>query len=810
MKYFVTPTRADARKLMPFPVSPFRFRRPRVGGAPIGRNGRYQLEAARSGMALQSRAGHPARLWRAVLRSWAHALHIRSTMPLSVVCALAWLPILSVTSTAADAPKNEANVAVEITLDAAQAYPEPFLKPALDVVFTDPAGAEKAVPAFWASGNRWKVRYASPLVGTHRYRSQCSEPGDAGLHGIEGQIEIRPYTGSNPLYLHGPLRVAPDRRHLEHADGTPFFWLGDTWWKNLCKRMTWEGFQELTADRKAKGFSVVQIVCGPYPDEGPFEARWENEAGKPYETRDFSRVNPAYFEFADRRMGHLVESGIVPAIVGGWGRGDCDGMKLAGVEGLKRHWRHLIARYGAYPAIWIIGGESQGPLWTEVARHVRQTDPYRHPATMHPHHSGRSSVTDETVIDFDMLQTGHGDWNAANGAISKFQAAYARTPAMPVMIGEYCYEGHMQTAFQDVQRYVFWGSMLSGSAGLTYGAAGVWHASVEGDPGLANVYDWTTWKEGMHYPGSTQLGFGKKLLEQYPWARFEPHPEWTETGSFAAGIPNEVRFMYMPKRGVYNWTGPVVHNLERDVLYHAFYFDPASGRRFDLGRVVNPGPASKPFDGHTQPRIFEDRFDGTDAAAWKDYGTPSQRKNGRLVGGKGMVTILEKISDTDLMASVEANSDAEAGIVLRFHNLEHYLVAFYTPSLKAIYLHDRKNGAWGEPLGKVPVPEIGPRIHLTAAACGAYAALVLTDGKQTYYTPAVNVTNATAGKTGLWLYQVGERQEFSAFELSRAQFAPPKNDTADSAIALAWSGEFKAPGAPSPQDWVLVLERIKP
>ena len=26
-------------------------------------------------------------------------------------------------------------------------------------------------------------------------------------------------------------------------------------------------FQELTADRKAKGFNVVQIVCGPYPDD---------------------------------------------------------------------------------------------------------------------------------------------------------------------------------------------------------------------------------------------------------------------------------------------------------------------------------------------------------------------------------------------------------------------------------------------------------------------------------------------------------------------------------------------------------------
>jgi hypothetical protein len=352
--------------------------------------------------------------------------------------------------------------------------------------------------------------------------------------------------------------------------------------------------------------------------------------------------------------------------------------------------------------------------------------------------------------------------------------------------------------------------MLSGSAGLTYGAAGVWHASVEGDPGLARVYDSTTWQEGMNYPGSTQLGRGKRLLEQYPWARFEPHPEWAEPGSFAAGIPSAVRFIYMPKRGIYNWAGPVVKELERDMPYHAFYFDPVSARRFDLGRVINPGPAPKPFEDRDQPRLFTDHFEGTDASAWKDYGTPSQRKDGRLAGAKGMVTVLEKIVDADLMVSVEANSDAEAGIILRFHSPDHYLVALYTPSLKAIYLHDRKGGAWGEPLGKVPVPRIGPRIRLTAAASGAYAALLLTDGQQTYYTPAVKVGNVTAGRTGVWLYQIGERQEFRAFELSKAQFVPPKSGPADSATAMAWSGEYKTPNVPSPQDWVLVLERMKP
>jgi hypothetical protein len=314
-------------------------------------------------------------------------------------------------------------------------------------------------------------------------------------------------------------------------------------------------------------------------------------------TRDFSVVNPAYFEYADRRIKHLVEAGIVPAIVGGWGRGDCNGMQMAGVAGIKRHWRNLIARYGAYPAIWIIGGESGGLEWTEVARYVRKIDPYRHPATIHPFNSARQAVTDESVIDFDMLQTGHGDWEAARAAIPKLKAACARTPVMPAVIGEYCYEGHMQTAFQDVQRYVFWGSMLSGAAGHTYGAAGVWHMSVEGDPGITPIYDWTTWKEGMNYPGSTQLGLGKRLLEEYPWARFEPHQEWVETGCFAAGIPREVRFIYLARRGVYNWNGPLVKQLERDALYHAFYFNPTNGKRYDLGTAKTP--PSGPIDAKT-------------------------------------------------------------------------------------------------------------------------------------------------------------------------------------------------------------------
>jgi hypothetical protein len=74
-------------------------------------------------------------------------------------------------------------------------------------------------------------------------------------------------------------------------------------------------------------------------------------------------------------------------------------------------------------------------------------------------------------------------------------------------------------------------------------------------------------------------------MEQYPWSRFETHPEWAAEGCFAAGIPGEVRLIYLPRRNIYNWSGPEVKGLEPDVDWHVFYFDPATGRKFDQGVI---------------------------------------------------------------------------------------------------------------------------------------------------------------------------------------------------------------------------------
>ena len=474
----------------------------------------------------------------------------------------------------------------ETSYESANAYPNAFTDVEVDVVFAQ-GDRHWKVPAFWAGDKKWIVRFSPPLQGNYTYRVGCTDKSNLGLNGSEQSLSVTAYAGDNPLLKHGPLRVSANKRHFEYADGTPFFWLGDTWWKGLCKRLPWEGFQELTADRKKKGFSVVQIVCGTYPDEmGLLKPSWENEGGMPYLKKDFSEMNPEYFNYADRRFKHLVDAGIVPAIVGGWGR--AVSLNAVGLPGYKRHFRNLIARYGAYPVIWILGGEtdkSQGS-WYELAKYVREVEPYGRLLGNHSSHL-REALEGHDLFDFDIDATGHNSWGTVNEIIGKTRQSFKYAPLKPFVSGESCYELHMQENPAYLQRYQFWALMLAGAAGHTYGAAGIWHMATPDAHGNwggwgGQPYDLTTWNEGMNFPGSVQLGHSKGLLEKLPWQEFQEHPEWVAKDVFAAGIPGEIRVIYQPKRGVYKWDGIAVNHIEPGT-YSAFYFDPVSGRRYDLG-----------------------------------------------------------------------------------------------------------------------------------------------------------------------------------------------------------------------------------
>ena len=479
----------------------------------------------------------------------------------------------------------------------------------LDVILTDPAGKEYHLPAFWSGGLTWRVRYTPLTSGVHHYTTRCSDTSNTGLHGQEGAITVEPYSGKNTLLQHGMLRISADRRYLEHSDGTPFFWLGDTWWMGLCRRLEWPGeFQQLVADRVQKGFTVIQIVAGLYPDMPPFDQRGANEAGFPLDPVT-SALNPAYFDMADLRIDRLVRAGLVPCIVGCWGYY----LDYLGMDVIKRHWRNLVARYAAYPVVWCLAGEALMPFyqkqfgtpeekqdyrtklhaeWTEIARYVREIDPYRHPITIHPNggESGRQMI-DPAYLDIDMLQTGHSDRDSMPGTIRQVQAAYAAEPPVPVINAEVCYEGIGEACRQDIQRYYFWMCMLSGACGHTYGANGLWQLNrreqLYGPSPHGLMWGDTPWDDAAQLPGAEQLGIGKRILERYEWWRFEPHQEWIEPHAtpeqprqpFAAGIPGQVRVCYIPAR----WNSPAILGLEQGSTYKAAFVDPRTGQIHELG-----------------------------------------------------------------------------------------------------------------------------------------------------------------------------------------------------------------------------------
>jgi hypothetical protein len=431
---------------------------------------------------------------------------------------------------------------------------------------------------------------------------------------------VAQYQGENPLYAHGPIRVAEDHHHFEYADGTPFFWLGDTWWGGLVKRFRWpEDFQELALDRATKGFSVIQICAAFPPIMDPFDPRAECDGGYPWDP-GFTTMRPEYFDMADLRIRYLVDQGLVPCVFGGWGFN----LLTMGVEKTKSHWRYLIARWGAYPVVWSLAGEGDLPWylndkkeeeaqrlregWSQVARYVRATDPYRRPLTTHPHPSfskatAREAISDDTLLDFDMLQTGHFmcDLTDLRGAgtipfvVDTIRKAAGNTkPKMPVLNGEPTYEGVFGAGAADYQRFQFWYNILSGaSAGFTYGAAGIWEFNTEDvQAGLApNGINWgtTPWNVAYKHPGSAQVGRFRKLLLHYQWWLMEPHQEWLEPHwdgeyvprPFAGGIPGRLRIVYWPPMR----KPPLVKQLEQGVTYRGLLCDPITGAEHDLGSV---------------------------------------------------------------------------------------------------------------------------------------------------------------------------------------------------------------------------------
>jgi hypothetical protein len=159
------------------------------------------------------------------------------------------------------------------------------------------------------------------------------------------------------------------------------------------------------------------------------------------------------------------------------------------------------------------------------------------------------------LLDFDMLQTPHGERGAVPPTVNTVRESYADKPMMPVINGEAAYEMLGDSLPTEWTRRMFWVCMMNGAAGHTYGANGIWQANRKGQPhgpsppagSPPTGYGIIPWDEAMKLPGSTQIGLGKKLLEQYAWQKFQPHPEWAEFADKSALSVRGSQWIWFPE-----------------------------------------------------------------------------------------------------------------------------------------------------------------------------------------------------------------------------------------------------------------------
>lgn len=389
-------------------------------------------------------------------------------------------------------------------------------------------GVERPVPTFRSGDGRLLVRIRAD--GPGRVELRGSETGQV----VDSRVvEVEQFAG--------PPRLWADGRHL-HGDDGPFLWLADTWWYAFVDRVSDEEFALLARRRAEQGFSVIHVCAGLYPEISGFDPLGATDGHWSW-LADGSDVDPLWWDAADARITSLLEHGLVPAIVGAWSYY----LGLVGAEAMQRHWREILARWGAYPVVWVVAGELGLPgyevvgrpdeaervaecveAWRSHVRWLRDTQPFANPVTIHPcpafHLTSTDVLGDRELLDLVWMQTGHTERASVPVSLDALDREVASHPVLPVINSEVCYEGIAAGSHATMQRFLFYSHLLSGAAGHSYGAQGLWGFRSAADPGPGAEWGSADWASAFELAGGRHVGLGATLLRDLAWAELTPRP----------------------------------------------------------------------------------------------------------------------------------------------------------------------------------------------------------------------------------------------------------------------------------------------
>ncbi len=501
----------------------------------------------------------------------------------------------------------------EIVLHSDKTYENPFMDVDIDAVFTHEDGTVITLPGFWNGENEWKVRFASEKTGVWKYTVTCSDKGNASLCD-SGEIAVEYAEPATELEKHGYVVIPENGRFLTYADGTPFFWLGDTHWQmadyERLHECNYPGcncgnqFKHLADDRIKKGFTVYQTYFDSAESDGG-----GNKHVHHWWTEKYTKINPqAFNETMDVMIEYLANNGITMAMGFGVHSNTLSRMNND-AKAIQSFAKYCVARYACYPIVWITGQEiTVGPemfaTWRSVGALVGKYDGFKRPngAHMYP-----MTAQDERAQTLDnepwhqmwILQGGHGGYDSLKPR-SFYKSYRDNEKVKPYLETECQYEDITCGAFNgyDAPRIGAWQALQSGCAGFTYGVTGVWamgwnQTTEQGWIG----YSPEPWYIGMDKPGSTEMTYMKNFYQYIGWGKLEPSFGY-EFGAFElrkyvsiSHIDHDVMVYYFftpENRFLAAAETGILTGLKPNVKYQVRWYDPIHGKFIDLPDVVSP------------------------------------------------------------------------------------------------------------------------------------------------------------------------------------------------------------------------------
>ena len=537
--------------------------------------------------------------------------------------SLATLAIALAIAPAPDAQRREVAVPrwglFEATLLSTGTIDNPLQDVDLRATFTAPSGQQHTVRGFWDGGATWRVRFSPDEVGQWTYATAATPDAAAGLDAVKGAFKVVGPGRATPLERHGPVRVSKTRTFLEHADGTPFFWLADTGW-NAALLSTADEWRHYLEQRTRQRFTAVQWVTTQWR-ASPTGDRLNEQA---FSGRERIAVNPAFFQRLDEKVTALNRAGLLSAPVLLWAIGGGSnpainpGFSLPEDQAIRLA-QYMVARWQGHDVLWILPGDGdyrgeRADKWKRIGRAVFGEG--RHaPVVLHPGgmHWILREFQGEPWVDIHGYQSGHGDDEKTLRWMTEGPPAkdWGSEPRKPFINLEPPYEHHI--AYQSrkpipphtVRRAVYWSLLNAPPAGVTYGGHGVWGWDDGSKPPTDHAGSGIPlpWKQALVMPGAEQMAHVASLFTSIEFWRLRPAPDalaeqpgTTAASQFIAAAASDDRDLLVaytpePRR--------IVLSRDRVPRGRAEWRDPRTGRR-STARGVTSGATTTfatPADG---------------------------------------------------------------------------------------------------------------------------------------------------------------------------------------------------------------------